>query len=74
MTREDVLDTLAELFTMRGVPRQIRSDNGPEFVANKIQNPPHFTSTWHPVGDDQVDERDAQSKFPVDLPWPQRIR
>ena len=37
ITSEDVIDTLAELFAMRGVPRCIRSDNGPEFVANKLQ-------------------------------------
>ena len=37
ITAEDVLDTLAELLAMRGVPRAIRSDNGPEFVAGAIQ-------------------------------------
>jgi transposase InsO family protein len=37
ITSEDVIDTLAELFAMRGVPRHIRSDNGPEFVASAIQ-------------------------------------
>lgn len=37
ITSEDVIDTLAELFAMRGVPRAIRSDNGPEFVALAIQ-------------------------------------
>lgn len=37
ITSEDVIDTLAELFAMRGVPRAIRSDNGPEFVARRIQ-------------------------------------
>ena len=37
ITSEDVIDTLAELFSMRGVPKCIRSDNGPEFVANAIQ-------------------------------------
>ncbi len=36
ITSEDVLDTLAELFAMRGVPKHIRSDNGPEFVAHAI--------------------------------------
>jgi transposase InsO family protein len=36
ITSEDVLDTLAELFAMHGVPRHIRSDNGPEFVAAAI--------------------------------------
>ncbi len=33
ITSEDVIDTLAELFAMRGVPKCIRSDNGPEFIA-----------------------------------------
>jgi transposase InsO family protein len=33
ITSEDVIDTLAELFATRGVPRCVRSDNGPEFVA-----------------------------------------
>ena len=37
ITSEDVLDTLAELFAMRGVPRHIRSDNGPEFIAGAIR-------------------------------------
>jgi transposase InsO family protein len=36
ITSEDVIDTLAELFAMRGVPNHIRSDNGPEFVAHAI--------------------------------------
>ena len=29
----DVIDTLSDLFITRGTPRFIRSDNGPEFVA-----------------------------------------
>jgi putative transposase len=37
ITSEDVIDTLAELFAMRGVPLHIRSDNGPEFIARAIQ-------------------------------------
>jgi putative transposase len=37
ITSEDVIDTLAELFAMRGVPQHIRSDNGPEFIAQAIQ-------------------------------------
>lgn len=36
ITSEDVIDTLAELFSMRGVPGHIRSDNGPEFIAKSI--------------------------------------
>jgi putative transposase len=37
ITSEDVIDTLAELFAMRGVPKHLRSDNGPEFIAAAIQ-------------------------------------
>ena len=37
ITSEDVIDTLAELFAMRSVPRHLRSDNGPEFIAQAIQ-------------------------------------
>lgn len=37
ITSEDVIDTLAELFAMRGVPKHIRSDNGPEFIAHAIR-------------------------------------
>ena len=33
----DVVDTLLELMTRRGVPLCIRSDNGPEFIANKLR-------------------------------------
>jgi putative transposase len=35
---EDVLDVLADLFVIRGVPKCIRSDNGPEFVARAIRS------------------------------------
>jgi transposase InsO family protein len=38
ITSEDVIDTLAELFAIYGVPRHIRSDNGPEFIAKNIQD------------------------------------
>jgi transposase InsO family protein len=37
ITSEDVIDTLSELLAMRGVPRCIRSDNGPEFIARAIR-------------------------------------
>jgi putative transposase len=33
----DVIDVLSDLFIMRGVPGHIRSDNGPEFVAEAVQ-------------------------------------
>ena len=38
ITSEDVIDTLAKLFATRGVPKAIRSDNGPEFIAEAIQD------------------------------------
>ncbi len=37
MTSEDVINRLAELFAIYGVPECIRSDNGPEFVSHAIQ-------------------------------------
>ena len=37
MTAEEVIDVLAELFVLRGVPKHIRSDNGPEFIAAAIR-------------------------------------
>ncbi len=33
----DVIDVLSDLFTLRGVPGHIRSDNGPEFAAKAVQ-------------------------------------
>lgn len=33
----DVIDVLSELFLLRGVPGHIRSDNGPEFIAEAVQ-------------------------------------
>ena len=33
----DVIDVLMDLFILRGVPAYIRSDNGPEFVAEAVQ-------------------------------------
>ena len=37
ITAERVLEILTNLFLMRGVPRHIRSDNGPEFIAEVIR-------------------------------------
>jgi hypothetical protein len=42
-----VIDTLAELFAMRGVPQHIRSENGPEFVAAAIRRPAVYGSFQH---------------------------
>jgi transposase InsO family protein len=37
-TAQDVLDALAELFATHAVPKFIRSDNGPEFIAQAIRD------------------------------------
>ena len=37
LTSQDVLDELYNLFLLRGTPEYIRSDNGPEFTANKVR-------------------------------------
>lgn len=36
ITSDGVIEVLRELFLIRGVPKHIRSDNGPEFIAGKI--------------------------------------
>ena len=40
MKAADVLDVLAELVAIRGAPRHIRSDNGPEFIAKQVRRFP----------------------------------
>ena len=37
ITSMDVIEVLENLFMVRGVPEYIRSDNGPEFIANAIK-------------------------------------
>ena len=34
----DVIDVLSDLFSLRGVPGHVRSDNGPEFIAKAVQD------------------------------------
>ena len=36
MSAEKIVDVLVNLFITRGVPKHIRSDNGPEFVAKEL--------------------------------------
>jgi putative transposase len=38
ITAEDLIETLDRLFTKRGQPAYIRSDNGPEFIAEAIKH------------------------------------
>jgi transposase InsO family protein len=37
ITANDVIDTLADIFVRRGTPQFIRSDNGPQFVAQLVR-------------------------------------
>jgi len=36
-TAQDVVDILQYLFSVRGTPRHLRNDNGPEFVAKTVR-------------------------------------
>ena len=38
LNSSNVMDTLSDLFILRGIPLFIRSDNGPEFVAQAVQD------------------------------------
>jgi transposase InsO family protein len=38
LTAREVVSTLQELFAIRGAPQFIRSDNGPEFIAETVKN------------------------------------
>jgi putative transposase len=37
LTSQDVIDQLVYLFSFRGIPEHIRSDNGPEFTAKAVR-------------------------------------
>ena len=37
LSSTDVIDVLTDLFILRGIPGYIRSDNGPEFVAEAVR-------------------------------------
>ena len=49
LTSEDVLERLSDLFIHRGVPGHIRSDNGAEFTATRIQHRPATQLTRLPT-------------------------
>jgi transposase InsO family protein len=34
----EVIDALTDLFILRGIPAYIRSDNGPEFIAQAVRD------------------------------------
>ena len=38
LTAADVIDVLAQVILIRGAPRHIRSDNGPEFIAQALRH------------------------------------
>ena len=37
-TGDHFIDVLADLFSSRGIPRYIRSDNGPEFISRRVRS------------------------------------
>ena len=37
MNNYDLIETLADVMLVNGIPEHIRSDNGPEFVALKLR-------------------------------------
>ena len=45
----DVIDVLTDLFILRGAPAFIRSDNGPEFVAQAVRDWIAAPSRQHPA-------------------------
>jgi transposase InsO family protein len=38
LSSTDVIDVLSDLFILRGIPGHVRSDNGPEFIAEAVQS------------------------------------
>lgn len=38
LTSEQLIEVLTELFGIRGVPRFLRSDNGPEFISRRLRS------------------------------------
>ena len=78
------IDTLADLFAMRGVPKCIRSDNGPEFVAKAIRGGSAMSSgvrcVRESVGHEEADQAVARELQPsaaaqlVGLRDPYRVR
>ena len=38
ISSQDVIDELSELFSLKGIPKYIRSDNGPEFTAKAVRS------------------------------------
>ena len=38
LNSRDVIDVLSDLFLAKGIPKFIRSDNGPEFIAQSVRD------------------------------------
>ena len=49
LSSSDVIDVLTDLFILRGVPGYIRSDNGPEFVAEAVRRGRSVRPVWYPI-------------------------
>jgi transposase InsO family protein len=75
ITAADVLERLGGLFVRRGVPRHIRSDNGPEFTAKLVRQglgAGGREDAVHRAGQ-RVGERlrrELQRQVPRRAPWP----
>jgi hypothetical protein len=58
----DVIDVLSDLFILRGVPGHIRSDNGPEFVAEAVKLGSPLSAPRLPISSGAVLGRMATSR------------
>ena len=58
----DVIDVLADLFLMRGIPRHVRSDNGPEFVATAVKDWIKGVGAKQPLSSQAVRGKTATSR------------
>jgi len=67
---QDVILALADLFLQRGVPKHIRSDNGPEFIAKrlihwleKLEVKPHFIYLGSPWENGYCESFNGKMRF-----------
>ena len=58
----DVIDVLSGLFILRGIPSHIRSDNGPEFVAEAVSNGLGLSVPRPPISSAAVPGRTVTSR------------
>jgi putative transposase len=58
----DVIEALADLFILRGVPTYIRSDNGPEFIAEALRHGLLLWAPGPPISNQAAPGRTATAK------------